>query len=79
MRECRPQITLTMNSPGQQQSQSSNFSTGKWLGQPKLFKVGQGFILQIDAEQDSHYILVQQNSISTIQSPAELNKYPQID
>jgi hypothetical protein len=73
------QITLTMSRPGQQQSQSSSFSTGKWLGEPKLFKVGQGFVLQIDTEQDSHYVLIQQNSISTIQSPAELNNYPQID
>lgn len=73
------QITLTMSRPGQQQSQSSSFSTGKWLDEPKLFKVGQGFVLQIDTEQDSHYVLIQQNSISTIQSPAELNNYPQID
>ena len=73
------QITLSMSRPGQQQSQSSSFTTGKWLGEPKLFKVGQGFVLQIDTEQDSHYILIQQNSISTIQSPGELHNYPQID
>ena len=73
------QITLTMSSPGQQQSQSSSFTTGKWLSEPKLFQVGSSFILQINTAQDSYYILIQQNSISTIESPADLNKYPQLD
>ena len=73
------QITLTMSNPGQQQSQSSGFTTGKWLAEPKLFQVGQGFIIQIDTEQDSYHILIQQNSITTIKSPTNLDNYPQLD
>ena len=73
------QINLKMSSPGQQQSQGSSFSTGKWLKEPKLFNTGQGFVLQIEGERGSHQILIQQNSISTINSPGDLHNYPQVD
>lgn len=73
------QINLSMSIPGQQQSQSSSFNTGKWLSKPKLFQLEQGFVLEINTNQNSHYILIQQNSISTIESTPELNRYPQID
>ncbi|NJK55163.1 MAG: zinc ribbon domain-containing protein [Pleurocapsa sp. SU_5_0] len=73
------QINLSISIPGQQQSQSSSFSTGNWLSKPKLFQLEQGFVLEINTNQNSQYILIQQNSISTIESPPELNRYPQID
>jgi ribosomal protein L32 len=73
------QINLSMSTPGQQQSQSSSFSTGKWLSEPKLYQLEQGFVLEINTSQNSHYILIQDNSISTIKSPTGLNNYPQID
>ena len=57
------QISLTTSNPGQQQSQSSSFSTGKWTEEPKLFRVGQGFVLVIEAEANSSYISIGQNSI----------------
>jgi ribosomal protein L32 len=73
------QINLSMSTPEQQQSQSSSFSTGKWLSEPKLYQLEQGFVLEINTSQNSHYILIQDNSISTIKSPTGLNNYPQID
>ena len=73
------QISLTTTSPGQQQSQSSSFSTGKWTAEPKLFQVDRGFVLEIESEQNSFYVLIQQNSVSTIQAPANLNNCPQVD
>lgn len=69
------QINLTMSSPGQQQSQSSSISTGEWLSLPQLFNLGQGFILKIDAQQGIHHILIQQNSITTVNPSAGLNNY----
>lgn len=72
------QITLTMSSAGQQQSQSSSFSTGKWISKPKLFKVGAGFVLRIDAKNDSYYVQIQHNSISTI-APISTTDYPMVD
>ena len=73
------QISLTTTSPGQQQSQSSSFTTGKWTAEPKLFQVDQGFVLQIESEQNLSYVLIQQNSVSTIQAPANINNRPQVD
>ena len=73
------QVNLTMSSPGQQQSQSSSFNTGKWTSEPKLFRVGQGFILAIYAEQSSSYIALQQNAIGIVNSVPDLNNCPTVD
>lgn len=73
------QINLSISTPGQQQSQSSSFRTGKWLSQPKLFQLEQGLVLEINTSENSHYILIQDYSISSIKSPTGLNNYPQID
>ncbi len=60
------QITLMTSSSGQQQSQSSSFTTGDWATPPKLFNTEQGFILQIDGDRAQYFIQIQSNSISTI-------------
>ncbi len=73
------QITLTSSSPGQQQSQSSSFSTGKWLNTPKLLDVGQGFVLQIDTEGGSRYINITGNRIDMVNPPSDLQNYFTVD
>ena len=60
------QITLMTSSSGQQQSQSSSFTTGDWATPPELFNTEQGFILQIDGDRAQYFIQIQSNSISTI-------------
>ena len=60
------QIILMASSPGQQQSQSSSFTTGTWVKPPQLFSTNQGFILQINGEQGQYFILIQANGIQTI-------------
>ena len=72
------QINLTMSSPGQQQSQSSSFNTGRWVSTPQLFNIGQGFVLKIDTQQGSHHVLIQQNSIGMINPPADLSAHPTV-
>ncbi|MEL6494969.1 MAG: zinc ribbon domain-containing protein [Cyanobacteria bacterium J06623_7] len=72
------QISSTIATPGQQQSQSSSFNTGKWNGKPKLFRLGQEFVLQIDVTGDAFYVLIRPNSIATIPAPAALHNYPQV-
>lgn len=57
------QITLITSSPGQQQSQSNSFSTGIWVKPPQLFQTTQGFVLQINGEQDQYFISIQGNTI----------------
>lgn len=73
------QVSLKMSSPGQQQSQSSSFTTGKWSAEPKLFDTRQGFILHIEGDRGSYYVLIQQNSVSTIESPGDLSSYQEVD
>ena len=70
------QITLTISSPGQQQSQSSSFTTGEWSDRPKLFNLQQGFVLQINTPQGSHYVGIQYQRISKIEPPSDLHNYP---
>lgn len=78
-RGSQTQISLTTSSQGQQQSQSSSFTTGEWNSKPRLFDLRDGFVLQIDAQNGTHYLQIQQNNIATISHPANLNDYPQIE
>ena len=71
-------ISLVSNSPGQQQSQNNSFTTGNWNTAPKLYQTGAGFVIEIDSEKGSYFILIQGNSISTTSAPA-LNNATQID
>ncbi len=73
------QITLVASSPGQQQSQSSSFTTGTWVNPPQLFNTAQGFILQINAEQGKHFIQIQANGISTIEGIPSLQNATSIE
>ena len=73
------QITLTSSSPGQQQSQSSSFSTGKWLNTPKLIDIGRGAVLQLDTEEGTRYIHITGNRIDMVNPPSDLQNYPTID
>ena len=72
-------ITLMTSSPGQQQSQSSSFNTGKWLDTPELRSVGQGAVLHIDTDRGSYYIHVLSNSINRVDPPSDLQNYSTID
>ena len=73
------QITLMASSPGQQQSQSSSFTTGIWINPPQLFDTTQGFILQINAEQGKNFIQIQANGISTIKGNPSLQNATSIE
>ena len=72
-------VTLTSSSPGQQQSQSSSFNTGKWRTTPKLLNVGQGAVLQVDSDRGSHYIHILSSSINLVDPPSDLQNYTAIN
>jgi ribosomal protein L37E len=73
------QITLTSSSPGQQQSQSSSFTTGSWVRFPQLFHTEQGFILQIEGSHGQYFIQIQSNGISTINGIPPLSNSTPVD
>jgi hypothetical protein len=72
-------ITLISSSPGQQQSQSSSFTTGNWVRSPQLFQTGQGFILQIEGSNGQYFIQIQSNGISTINGIPTLSHSTPVD
>lgn len=72
------QINLTMSRRGQQQSQSHCFTTGKWTSMPRLFNLGQSFILKIDAQRGCYHTLIEQSSITTVDPPLDLDRYPRV-
>ena len=69
-------ITLLSTTPGQQQSQSSGFTTGNWNKPPHLYQTDSGFILEINSDSKQHFILIQANSIGTIAAPLLQNATP---
>ena len=71
-------ISLTSSNIGQQQSQTTSFTTGNWQSLPRLYQLGTNFILQINSDRNSFYLLIQTNGISTVAAP-DLNNAVEID
>lgn len=62
------QVTSSLSSPGQQQSQSSSFSTGKWQKKPQLFQTNQGYILQVDGVEKPLWLVIQTQGIQVLET-----------
>lgn len=62
-------ISLVSTTTGQQQSQTSSFTTGVWHTPPQLYQVGTSFVLKLNSGQNIAHILIQSNGISTIAAP----------
>ncbi len=69
-------ITLISSSLGQQQSQSSSFTTGNWNKPPRLYQTESGFVLEIDTDIKQHFFLIQSNSINITSTPPWQNTVP---
>lgn len=69
-------ITLLSSTPGQQQSQTNRFSTGIWNQPPNLSRISQGFVLEIQGECQTHFILIQGNRIEQIPGSTYSNAIP---
>ncbi|RMF21280.1 MAG: zinc ribbon domain-containing protein, partial [Cyanobacteria bacterium J083] len=66
-------ISLVSITPGQQQSQSSSITTGAWTRPPQLYQTASGLVLQINRDQQQHFILIQGNRINPIAAPTWQN------
>ena len=63
-------IAVTSITQGQQQSQTSSFTTGNWQKPPKLFRQDRmGYVLQIFGDLGVFYVALTSNSISSIAKP----------
>ena len=65
----RTNITLISSTPGQQQSQSSSFTTGVWQTPPQLYKTEAGFVLKLNSNGKDTYVLIQANGMSSVAAP----------
>lgn len=59
-------ITWEAKSTGQQQSQQMSLSLGQWSASPIVYRMTQGFILQLESNQRPYYVRLQSNSISLL-------------
>lgn len=66
-------IKLTSLGSGQQQSQGNSFETGNWRVPPTVFRTPNGAVLRIEAEQAQHFIQVQGNGMSSLDTAPELS------
>lgn len=68
------QITLDSATAGQQQRQSTGFTTGEWTGAPTLFRTGMGAIVRIETAQGSFFVQLQAGGMQSLTQPPALNQ-----
>lgn len=64
-------ITLSSQAAGQQQSQSSRFTTGEWSAPPALFRTPTGAIAKIQADA-VHFIQLQAGGMQILSQPPSI-------
>jgi ribosomal protein L37E len=67
-------ITLVISNPGQQQSQSTSFTTGNWTAPPKLLPTASSYVLQITSETGNHFISIEATGIRTLANAPLLDR-----
>ena len=73
------QISLMASNLGQQQNQSSSFTTGTWKKTPRLFKTTQGYVLQLEGEKGKHFVSIESNSIQTVSKIQDRERATEIE
>ena len=63
-------LTLSSSSPGQQQSQRTQFSTGAWQATPTLKRTNHAWIVQVSTAQGDRYIQVQSQGMQMVTHPS---------
>jgi hypothetical protein len=66
------QVELSSGNSGQQQNQSTGFSTGKWSKAPELFRISAKLVLRLESKSGVKSIAVQGNQIESMQSEPAL-------
>jgi hypothetical protein len=66
------QVALSSGDSGQQQNQSTGFSTGKWSKGAELFRISEKLVLRLESKSGVKFIGVQGNQIESMQSEPAL-------
>jgi hypothetical protein len=62
-------VALSSGDSGQQQNQSTSFSTGEWVKSPELFRTSQNLVLRIESESGAEFIGIHGNQIQSMREP----------
>ena len=65
-------VALSSDDEGQQQSQSTGFSTGKWSKAPELFRSRGNLVLRFESKGGVKYIRVRGSQIQSMHSEPDL-------
>ncbi len=65
-------VALSSGDEGQQQSQSTAFSTGKWSKMPELFRTRGNLVLRLESKSSVEFIRVRANQIQLMRSEPDL-------
>jgi hypothetical protein len=63
--DVQTRVTLTNNSPGQQQQSSSHVQTGRWTAPPEVLQGAIGLVVKLLTAQGEQFIYIQGNQVST--------------
>ena len=65
-------VALSSGDSGQQQNQSTGFSTGKWSKAPELFRISEKLVLRIESKSGVKVISIDGNQIESMRSEPDL-------
>jgi hypothetical protein len=65
-------VALSSGDSGQQQNQSTGFSTGEWSKPPELFRAAENLVLRLESKSGTEFIGVQGNQIESMRSEPDL-------
>lgn len=66
-------VSLSSSGSGQQQSQSTGFTTGEWAKAPKVFKVKRDVFIQLETKEGTEFLRVRGDGISRVDREPNLD------
>jgi zinc-ribbon domain len=67
-------VGLSSGDEGQQQSQSTGFTTGKWSKTPELFRSRGNLVLRVESKDGAQFIRIRGNQIQSMRSEPDLEE-----
>ena len=68
------QVALSSGDSGQQQNQSTGFSTGEWSKPPELFRISEKLVLRIESKSGPKFISIHGNQIESMGGRAQVGE-----
>jgi hypothetical protein len=66
------QVALSSGDAGQQQNQTTGFSTGNWSKPPELFRTSENLVLRVESKSDVKFIRIHGHQIESMRGEPDL-------